>query len=279
MQSAVLRGREHTRYGGVAVVGEGATAIALSIGGAPKIYSHKDPNEDVAAFAQDAGGVLIAVSDGHGGCDAAEQVIDQLLQEHAAAWTGLDAEGLRERWSEVASDVLLALHHRIVAEATRGGNTSARTTLALALARPAESWLGWASLGDSHIFHVGRSGEVVDFAGDAPRGNWFLGHPASPAEDLRARCLAGVEDLGDTRAVVLVTDGISERGIGVDVPEHAVAECSERARTRGALADLVPLDTARSVVQLSLAAHRRNKSGDNVASAVVWIEDPAATPG
>jgi len=273
-RSAVLRGREHVVYGGVAVIGEDDAAIAISIGGARKTYAHKDPNEDVAAFARGPGGVLIAVGDGHGGCEAAEQVIDQLLESHAPTWTAPGGSDLRERWNDLATDVLLAMNDRIVVEATRSGNASARTTLALALVRPAEGWMGWASLGDSHIFHVGRSGDVVDLASDAPRGSWFLGHPSSPTEELRERCMAGVEDVGDTRAVVLVTDGISERGIGVDVPEHAVAECSERARVRGATPDLIPLDVARSLVERSLAAHRRNQAGDNVASAVVWVDDP-----
>jgi hypothetical protein len=279
MKTAVLRGSEHTRYGGVATVGEGPAAIAISIGGARKIYSHKDPNEDVAAFAQAKGGVLIVVGDGHGGHEASEQAVARLIEEHAPAWTDRDAAGLRERWSEVVSDVVVGLHAGIVADAARSGRTSARTTLALALARPDEGWMGWASLGDSHVFHVGTDGEVVDLASESPRGTWFLGHPASPAEELRARCMAGVEELAETRAVVVVTDGISERGIGVDVPEQAVAECAEHARTSGASPDLLPLGTARGVVERSLEAHRLHKAGDNVASAVVWIEDPRATPG
>ena len=133
-------------------------------------------------------------------------------------------------------------------------------------------FFGWASLGDSHIFHVGRNGEVVDLASDSPADTWFLGHPTLPEDGLRARCLAGVEELGETRAIAAVTDGISERGIGVDVPEHAVADCTERARTTGGSTDLLPLGTARSIVERSLAAHRRHKAGDNVASAVVWLE-------
>ena len=69
--------------------------------------------------------------------------------------------------------------------------------------------------------------------------------------------------------MLLVTDGISERGIGVDAPEAAVLESVERAGR--AESQLRPLEAARTAVELALAAHRRNGAGDNVASAVVWL--------
>jgi hypothetical protein len=77
-----------------------------------------------------------------------------------------------------------------------------------------------------------------------------------------------VQPLSGTHAVVLVTDGLSERGIGVAEPEKAVAECAEAA-ARGK-PDLQPLAVARGLVERALAEHRRNRSGDNVATAVAW---------
>ena len=80
--------------------------------------------------------------------------------------------------------------------------------------------------------------------------------------------MAGVQVLSGTRAVVLVTDGLSEQGIGVAVPQAAVAECAEAA-ARGK-PELQPLAVARGLVERALAEHRRNHSGDNVAVAVAW---------
>ena len=99
MRSALLRGRDHTRLGITAAVAEGRAAIALSRGGAPKSYRHRDPNEDAALFAEGEGGILLAVADGHGGCDAAETAVERLLARFAPAWTDAAAPGLREGWA------------------------------------------------------------------------------------------------------------------------------------------------------------------------------------
>src|SRR3972149_99852 len=71
MRSGLLHGREHTKIGAVAALAEGRCAIALSRGGYAKGYVHRDPNEDAAAFAFGAEGMLLAVADGHGGHEAA----------------------------------------------------------------------------------------------------------------------------------------------------------------------------------------------------------------
>ena len=78
-----------------------------------------------------------------------------------------------------------------------------------------------------------------------------------------------VQPLGDTRALLAVTDGLSERGIGVDDPCEAV-------RTAIARADSAPADarvsvTARALVDAALAAHRTHDAGDNIAAAVAWL--------
>lgn len=275
MKTAVLRGPEHTRIGDVATIAEGQVAVALSRGGAAKTYSHKDPNEDAAGFAEAEGGVLLSLADGHGGSEASEKAIDHLLAEHAARWTALDAGDLRERWSEIAPAVLFETSCAIVGHTTRSGATSSRTALVLAVVRRHEGWMAWASMGDCHLFHVGESGEVVDLVDRDGGQTFFLGHPAETEQTLREKCVVGVEELSGTRALVLVSDGISEQGIGVDVPETTVAECADHALRAPGAPDLRPLGTARGVVEASLEAHRRHRSGDNVACAVVWLEERA----
>jgi len=267
MRSALLRGREHTRLGITAAIAEGRAAIALSRGGAPKSYRYRDPNEDAALFVEGAGGILLAVADGHGGCDAAETVVEKLLASFAPAWTGLSAPRLREGWSELAIGALAELNASILERVALGGVPSARTTLALALLRPGDDLLAYASLGDSHVFQL-SAGEVLELGHGRELRPCYLGFASETAESLVGKHVSGVQSLAGTRAIVLVTDGLSEHGIGVAVPEDAVAECAEVA-ARGK-PELQPLAVARGVVERALAEHRRHRSGDNVAAAVAW---------
>lgn len=268
MRTAVLRGRDHTALGSIAAVSEGNTALSLSRGGAPKRYRYQDENEDVAGFARGPGGWLVAVADGHGGCLAAETAIEWLLDARAGAWTAADAGDLRARWEQAARDTLFDAHTEILARATRDGALGTRTTLAFALVRPADGWLAFASVGDSHVFHVATD-EVVDLAAPAERGVFFLGGASETRDTLLAHAVSGSEALADTRAVVLVTDGLSERDIGVDLPEATVGAAVDACAP--AAPDLRPLGAARGVVEAALAAHARHDAGDNVASAVAFL--------
>lgn len=274
MRAAVLRGRAHTTLGQVAAIAEGGLAVALSRGGFTKTYPYKDPNEDVVAFAQAEGGSLLLAADGHGGADAAEKAVDHLMECHAAAWTSADVGDLRERWDETARRVLFETATAAVRHTTQTGASKSRSTLVVCVTRPREGWMGWAALGDSHLFHVATAGEAVDLI-HRETDTGFLGNPSDSEESLREKCLSGVEHLAGTRALVLVTDGISEPGIGVEIPESSVAECVEQAARATGPADLRPLTAARSVVEAALDAHRRQRSGDNVASAVHWLDDSA----
>ncbi len=67
----------------------------------------------------------------------------------------------------------------------------------------------------------------------------------------------------------MVTDGFSERGIGVEAPEAAVAELATLAER--AEPPLRALELARGVVERSLESHRHHRAGDNVASAALWL--------
>jgi serine/threonine protein phosphatase PrpC len=267
MRSALLRGRDHIRLGVTAAVAEGRAAIALSRGGAPKSYRYRDPNEDAALFVEGEGGILLAVADGHGGCEAAEIAVETLLAGFAPAWTGVAAPGLREDWEKQAISALGAFNAAILERVALGGAASSRTTLALALLRPGDDLLAYLSFGDSHVFQF-AAGEVVEIGHERERRSCYLGFASETAESLAEKHVAGVQTLSGTRAVVLVTDGLSEPGIGVAVPEDAVAECAEAA-ARGR-PELLPLAVARGVVERALAEHQRHRSGDNVAAAVAW---------
>jgi hypothetical protein len=97
----------------------------------------------------------------------------------------------------------------------------------------------------------------------------FLGNPANDLGTLANKSVVGVEPLANTRAVVLATDGISEPGIGVDVPEFTVSECATGADRFAP--ELRPLELARNVAEAALAAHQRHRAGDNIATAVTCL--------
>ena len=256
----MLRGQEHLGLGRVACVAEGQCAIAISQGGAAKTYGYKHPNEDCAGFARGSAGTLLAVADGHAGCDASEFAIETLLERSAPSWTTLGIEG--PDWERRVQEVFASVHTEIVARAVRSGS-EARTTLALALASPEAGRLAWASSGDSHVFRVDDRGEELGAAGDALD---FLGSPALATEDLVVRC--GTAPLAGLRAVVLATDGLSERDIGVADPAGAAGAAVERALD--VEPQLRPLATARGLAETALEAQRGNRAGDNIATAVFW---------
>jgi serine/threonine protein phosphatase PrpC len=265
MRSGLLFGREHTKLGAVAALAEGRCAIALSRGGFAKQYAHRDPNEDAAAFAIGTAGALLAVADGHEGHEAAELALVRLFAGFGAAWTG---EGpLAGRWAQSAREAIARVHAEVVERGVDGGNPEARTTLALALVRPGEDLLAFAAVGDSHVFAASSRG-AEDLAA-SPGEPAFLGSLSLDPGELVARAVIGAVPLAGTRAVALATDGLSERGIGVEVPELAVEDAL--ARSERSSLELRPLETARSLVECALGSHRRRRAGDNVAAAVAIL--------
>lgn len=270
-----LLGREHQEIGVIEARTDGAVAVAISIGGAKKAYAHTDPNEDCALFAAGEGGVCVAVADGHGGVEAAEIVTTQLRETWAPRWTAAHPP-LRGAWQEVALGALTQANAAILSQGARGGRRLSRTTLAFAVVRPAEGFVYYASIGDSHVYQV-TGGAAYDLACElSSTGDpFFLGAGEETPESLRAKCVIGAERLQAAQAVLVVTDGLSERLVGVDDPDVTVAEVVARA------ADAPPaeraLGTAYGLLEAALAAHTRNPSGDNVAAAVAWLEHPGAT--
>jgi serine/threonine protein phosphatase PrpC len=266
--NAILHGEASDAIGAVSATALGSAAIALSKGGASKTYEHTDPNEDGAAFAIGPGGVVVAVADGHSGRDAARLAIDVLMDSPAKRWTAEDAANFQQNWARGAYDEIVAIQKAILAAVAAGARDTARTTLAIAVIRPAEDCVAFASFGDSHIFRV-NDVESFDLGFYHDRRHQFLGRPSDTRHTLSEKCLIGVEPLGTTRAIVLATDGISERGIGVDVPEATVFECVTNARQCDP--EHRALTTARSIAEAANAAHRSHRSGDNIATAVAWI--------
>ena len=228
--------------------------MALSRGGAPKAYAHKDPNEDGAAFARGDGGDLLVVADAHGGHEAAEIAVDLLIERFAPEWTS--SSGPLQPWPELARRAAGQAHAAILDRAARGGSLESRTTLAFALVRPREDWLAWASVGDSHVFRVDAA-ETAELPAPGQEPVNFLGSPSRT-----------LEPLGATRALVLATDGLSEHGIGVDSPHEAVSAAVAHAEL--AKPELRALVAARHLLEQALAAHRRHRAGDNVATALYW---------
>jgi serine/threonine protein phosphatase PrpC len=266
VRAALLRGREHHEFGAVDSIAEGAAAIALSPGGARKSYPHTDPNEDAAAFAIGEGGTLVAVADGHRGFEASEVLLEHLIAHPAPQWTlpgGVDPAA----WPRHALAALCDANAEILRERLERVEGGSRTTLALALALPASGVLLHASLGDSHLFRVGPGG-VVDLADAGSAPSCFLGHGEETSAGLAPKCRIDAAPIGDATAFVLATDGISERHVGLADPAAAAREAVEKARS--VAPDLRALEAARRLVEMALEAHRRNRSGDNVAVAVLW---------
>jgi hypothetical protein len=266
VKSAFLRGREHLALGAVAAVAEGPLAITLSRGGAAKTYEYVDPNEDAACFARGRAGALVAVADGHRGCEAAERALAELLAAHAPAWTAA-AEFPAASWPEAARAALWQIHLAL----RRAANDlpSSRTTLAVALARIPEQRFFWVSLGDSHVFRV-RAGSAHDLAAvgrSCPFGA-FLGGEALDPEALAKHAAAGEVPRADTRAMVVASDGISAEQVGIEDPAGALAACADRA-ARAAPA-LRSLELARGLCEVANATHARRASGDNVAVGALW---------
>ena len=263
MKALLLRGREHPDVGALGEAACGDVAAAISRGGAPKIYPHVDPNEDAALGVAGRCGLLVAVADGHWGHRASECALEHLLAAHAEAWVDGEAPPAAG-WAETLAAAVTELDAAV--RACHRDEQRPRTTLALALARPAEGVVASASVGDSLLFLVQEDGIA-----ELPRARQtgFLGSKAKRAAGVTRHMCVSIRSLGAPLALVAVTDGLSETGIGVADPaaavRSAVAGARERAREERAR------EAARAVARAALDAHRSQLAGDNVAVAVAWL--------
>jgi serine/threonine protein phosphatase PrpC len=267
VRSALLRGREHDALGGFGAVAEERVAIAISRGGYAKQYAYVDPNEDAVAFAFGAHATLLAVADGHSGFEAAEVALEHLLENPAPNWTDSagppgSAEGWRRHALAALADAAV-----LIGDERREGSRS-RTTLTLALAVPSLGQCYYAAIGDSHLFaaYAGETREVAP----AEKAGAFLGEPAV-TEKLAEHSRLGAFPLAGVRALVLASDGLSEEGIGVADPAAAIH--AARLSVASELAALRPLAFARAICEAACASHRAQHSGDNIACAVLELDD------
>ncbi len=269
MSTARLRGADHPELFEVASTSEGSAAIALSRGGAPKRYRYLDPNEDAAGFAISEWGSVAVIADAHAGHQAAQISVDRLLDTHAPRWLAAAPIALDARFANEAVEVAFDTNTAIVQAAIGGESDGSRTTLSAVLLRPGDGWMAVLSVGDSHVFRCDAAG-TFEVAAQKSEQATYLGEPGHTPERLEPGVRAEVMPIEDARAIVLATDGLSEQGIGVANPALAV----EEAVARAGLAEqaLRALSAARGVVELALESHREKRSGDNIASAVLWLE-------
>lgn len=267
--SATLLGRHHHEIGALASTAEGPAAVTLSRGGAAKTYGHTEPNEDAVYFARGRGGWLLAVADGHHGSTGSEAVIDHIASALAPDWTGASPLGFdASSWKECSLDVLQDCGRAVLRRAAENGVAPAPTTLSLALIRSQESALGWISIGDSHVFCASPdSVEELGWPSLERKDRYFLGSEAASRKGMRDRSLAGYRDLGETCALLLATDGLSEPNIGVDHPAQAVADAlAESARCPAETRALV---LAKALSAIAMAAQVEHRAGDNIGCAVL----------
>jgi len=272
MRQATLLGEHHTRLGALAAVAEGDAAITICRGGAAKTYSYTDPNEDAALFVIGEHGVLLAVADGHDGHQGSAAALTTLAGARAASWCAAAAPIDAARWRTESTRAVVEANHEVLAEAGRRGAPPAPTTFAFALWRRHEGSVHGAAVGDSHVFFA-ASDAARDIAGglsrDAKRGA-FLGRGELSEAEAEAWTAVETTPAGELRAIVLATDGISERGIGVEDPEAEVHRACDHAWP--ADHEVRPLAVAKAVTAVALGAQRRQRAGDNIACAVVLID-------
>lgn len=262
----MFTGRDHQDLGAADVVAEGPCAIAISRGGVTKNYAYTEPNEDACGFAWGANGALLAVADGHHGAIGAELAVRHLIEECAERWTHAPALSAATLEGE-ACEAIGAINAAIFAEADRCHLPTSPTTICFALVRPAEELLLHASVGDSHIFWT-QDGMPVDIG-------WAAQNSSHPTYMGRTRdftptdkSMISLESLAGTRAVILVTDGFSEEGIGHSEPLDALTTIQTQGF--GQDAEIRALETCRGVAESAMAIQKKNRAGDNI-SCALWM--------
>ena len=262
MRFGLLRGWDHNQLGSISTLAEGRAAVALSRGGAPKNYPYTDPNEDACAFAFAGESALVAVADGHWGAGGSSTALERILEHHAPRW--LAHPDPTERWCDEGPEVLADLSRALLAEA--GESLIGRTTLSLCF-RPAPNTLLVLAAGDSHVFACSGGGVRELCPQPAGARIRFVGDPDFEPERWQQAARTDVVT-GPSDAVLLATDGLSERGIGVENPAAAAAQAASAAHASDP--ELRPLEAARALASEALQAQRRNRAGDNVATACLW---------
>jgi serine/threonine protein phosphatase PrpC len=232
MRAIALLGRHWPELGPLVLVElDDGGALALSRGAQPKVYAHKDPNEDAALLVRLPEGVLLAVADGFNGVEVAELAIERA---RASAERLLLASGAEfcARISDLLDDVRTRL--------PRGSES--RACLVLASLRGARCEL--ASFGDAFAFRAGSPLPLI------PQNQILVGSERGSREIDPVRWYRTFERAPRER-IALVSDGV-------------VNFMPDPSEIPGVLAaSSTDLECARA---LALAA-LRGGAGDNVAVA------------
>ena len=269
-QSELLSGRDHIVVGAFETRSSEDCAVAISAGGAAKIYPHTEPNEDAALFTHGPGGSLVAVADGHHGARGSLTALEGLARQ--THWTAMDS-GLDSptAWEQNLLEVLVEGNAAMLSLAESIDAPPSPTTLAVAIVRPGEDLIVHAVIGDSHLF-LAHATAVIDLGWRSLRGGnktFFLGSRRETQNSLASRAAIGCHTLAGARAVVLATDGLSEEGIGVADPALAVASGVRHAEAGDD--ETAARRIAQEILDTALAAQRENESGDNIAVAVARV--------
>lgn len=208
------------------------------------------------------------MADGHWGSDASRAVVTRLIEYHAPLLLEPGHGDPADSWETTAQGLLVDLQQQILRAGSHRVPRSPRTTLCLTVAFPEHDLLNWLCVGDSLLFAVGEATvRELGVAGDAVR---YLGSPADDAARLYGHARVGSDTLQSFQALVLVTDGLSEPGIGVADPAASV-EAAAHAGARAGDPELRALETVRALLESGLSAHRQQRAGDNLAIAVGWL--------
>jgi serine/threonine protein phosphatase PrpC len=240
---AALWGHDHVELGRTASKAAGPrAAVAISRGGAAKLYSYVDPNEDVACAVAGDHATLLAVADGHNGMTASRIAIEVVLrhigEEPPPGLTDSDWVTL----FGIVNEAILA---------AKLGTDTPHSACALSCALVTRDFLSWASAGDTAVV-VARPG--------ASRGRQlnreamrFVGHPMKPRA-LERVVGRGTRTLEEGEWVALITDGYSEfAGRPAESLPSVLVSAADDAETG-----------ARAIVDHACA----RGAGDNVAAAV-----------
>jgi serine/threonine protein phosphatase PrpC len=222
----VLWGADHPQRGSVELAGiDQETAIALSAGLYPKPYASFDPNEDVVFTAVGQRWRLLAVADGHYGCDAAAGAVRglQMVVDRLDGAVDLPSAGVRL----LADAAITGVRHAIRRADTR--RRESRTALTIVLIGP-------------QAMHICQWGDTAALRvrGDKAKLLAPPGHFLSPAGE-PPKCVA-VRVRADDR-VVVVSDGVTDylgrqwvRQIGHTLGAHTGIDHAARALVKAAFA-------------------------------------------
>ncbi len=256
METRLVLGRDHVRYGEVASFALGARlGCAISVGADPESPSlefkgdpENLPNEDAVLVASEGARVLLAVADGHHGTEASHGLLAALQASLHDAGVPADLDALFDRVSSLPLPI-----------ATSDADPGPGAALSVLVADAAAGLGAFTTLGDTSLVRVHQGREQA--LGRKTRRYASLADP----ESLRpSRAVAGTFPVEEGDLLLAFTDGLDECHYGR--PRTSV-----QARHRASLLTAAPTPAALAdaLAHLALAGVDGHPGGqDNVAVAV-----------